>query len=106
MRIPIRLLLSAMCTLALVCGCTWVKLTPGGAKVKQATAQDVASCTRVGTATATTKDRVLLERGPQKVQEELIVLAANQAASMGGNAIVPQGRPVAGNQTFVVYKCP
>ena len=34
----------------------------------------------------------------QEMQEE--------AQRMGGNAIVPQGQPVAGNQTFVVYKCP
>jgi hypothetical protein len=87
-------------------GCTWVKLTPEGAKVKQATAAEVAACSRVGTANAMTKDRVLLKRGPQKVQEELIVLAANEAATMGGNAIVPEGAPVEGRQTFVVYKCP
>jgi hypothetical protein len=99
-------LLVGLTALGIASGCTWVKLTPEGAKVKQASAADVASCTRVGTANAMTKDRVLIKRGPQKVQEELVVLAANEAASMGGNAIVPEGVPVEGRQAFVVYKCP
>jgi len=97
--------LAALAIVCLVSGCTWVKLTAEGAKVKQSTAPDVASCTRVGTANAMTKDRVLIKRGPQKVQEELVVLAANEAATMGGNAIVPEGVPVEGRQTYVVYKC-
>lgn len=100
-----RILLVGLALLCIAPGCTWVKLTPEGAKVKQATAAEVASCTRVGTANSMTKERVLLKRGAPKVQEELVVLAANEAASMGGNAIVPEGVPVEGRQTFVVYKC-
>src|SRR5262245_30798359 len=100
-----RFLVMGLATICLATGCTWVKLTAEGAKVKQATAADVASCTRVGTANAMTKDRVLIKRGAPKVQEELIVLAANEAATMGGNAIVPEGLPVEGHQTFIVYKC-
>jgi hypothetical protein len=97
--------MATACILVLASGCTWVKLTPDGARVKQATQAEVDACTRVGTATATTKDRVLFKRGERKVQEELIVLAANQAASIGGNAMVPTAPPSGGNQTFIVYKC-
>src|SRR5262245_33162953 len=100
-----RFLLFGLATIWVGTGCTWVKLTADGAKVKQATVAEVASCTRVGTANAMTKDRVLIKRGAQKVEEELVVLAANEAATMGGNAIVPEGVPVEGRQTFVVYKC-
>lgn len=100
-----RALLIGVGATVLVSGCTWVKLTADGAKVRQASAAEVAACTRVGVANAMTKDRVLVKRSAEKVQEELIVLAANEAASMGGNAIVPEGVAVEGRQTFVVYKC-
>ena len=85
--------------------CTWVKLTDAGSEVKQATAAEVAGCTRVGSVTASTKDRVLIARGARKVQEELIVLGANEAATIGGNAMVPEAPPRDGNQAFTVYRC-
>lgn len=90
---------------ALLAGCTWVKLTEGGARVKQATAEEVASCTRVGSTNATTNNRGGISWSARKVQEELIVLAANQAAAIGGNAMVPEGLPSNGSQTFIVYRC-
>jgi Domain of unknown function (DUF4156) len=103
--LKIRRVFVSASMVALLAGCTWVKLTAEGAKVKQATESDVAACTRIGTATASTKDRVLFQRGSRKVEEELIVLGANQAASIGGNAMVPTAPPSGGNQTFIVYKC-
>lgn len=91
--------------LVLGAGCTWIKLTEGGAEVMQATRSEAADCRLVGTVTSSTQDRVLVERGRGKVAEELIVLARNQAASLGGNTIVPVGPPVAGRQDFEVYTC-
>ena len=49
--------------------------------------------------------KVLIERGSSKVQQELIDLARNQAATMGANAIVPSGEPVDGSQKFRAYLC-
>ena len=86
-------------------GCTWVKLTDAGADVQQATAAEVTNCRLVGNVSATTQDRVLLERGRGKVAEELIVLARNEAASLGGDTIVPAGPMRDGHQDFNVYRC-
>jgi hypothetical protein len=95
---------SLLCAV-LASGCTWVKLTDAGANVRLANAADVSQCQRVGTASARTADRVLLQRHPDKVTEELIVLASNQAADIGGDTIVAEGPPRDGQQTYVVYRC-
>jgi len=86
-------------------GCTWIELTDAGAAVAQGTASEVAGCELVGDVTASTQDRVLLKRGRGKVAEELIVLARNEAATVGGDTIVPRGPMVDGRQTFDVYRC-
>lgn len=91
--------------LAIAAGCTWVRLTDAGAEVMQLTRDEAAECRLVGNVTASTQDRVLLQRGSGKVAEELIVLARNEAATLGGNAIAPVGPPVDGRQDFEVYVC-
>lgn len=100
---------AARCALAaiivLAAGCTWIELTDAGADVMQATRSEAAECRLVGTVTSSTQDRVLVQRGRGKVAEELIVLARNEAATLGGNTIVPVGPPVAGRQDFEVYSC-
>jgi hypothetical protein len=88
-----------------VTGCTWVRLTDEGAAVRLAVAGDIAECRRVGTVSATTADRVGLARHPDKVAEELIVLASNQAANIGGDTMVADGPPQGGSQRFTVYRC-
>ena len=86
-------------------GCTWIELTHAGAAVAQGTPSDVTGCELLGDVTASTQDRVLLERGRGKVAEELIVLARNEAATLGGDTVVPRGPMVDGRQTFDVYRC-
>jgi hypothetical protein len=104
-----RTTLLALTGLALTClvvsGCTWVKLTDGGAAVDQAALEQVGDCLLVGNVSTTTQDRVLLERGRGKVAEELIVLARNEAATLGGDTIVPAGAMSNGHQDFNVYRC-
>jgi hypothetical protein len=86
-------------------GCTWIELTDAGAAVAQGTAGEVAGCELIGDVTATTQDRVVLKRGRGKVAEELIVLARNEAATLGGDTVVPRGPMEDGRQTFDVYRC-
>lgn len=86
-------------------GCTWIELTDAGARVAQGTESAVADCELIGDVTASTQDRVLLKRGRGKVAEELIVLARNEAATLGGDTIVPAGPMVDGRQEFAVYRC-
>ena len=62
-------------------------------------------CEKVGIVTATTKSDIGFNRNPEKVRAELEILARNQAASMGGNAIVVRTPAAGGNQTFDAYRC-
>jgi hypothetical protein len=89
----------------LLSGCTWIKLTDAGAQVNQATAAEVANCRHVGSVSSSTQDKVGVKRGRGKVAEELIVLARNEAANIGGDTITPAGPPVDGRQDFTVYRC-
>ena len=86
-------------------GCSFVQLSDGGRGVIQAGAGDVANCQAVGVVSATTQSRVVLERGTEKIAEELIVLARNQAADLGANAVVPIGPVDNGAQSFRAYRC-
>ncbi len=91
---------------AMLTGCTWVKLTDAGATVRLATAADVGACERLGIATATTREKIVVGRNETKVKGELITLASNQAATLGANTIVAMAPPDQGIQNFIAYRCP
>ena len=97
----ITLILTAGATV----GCAFVQVSDAGATVAQATSTDVVNCEEKGEIVTNTRSKVLIERGSTKVQQELIDLARNQAATMGANAIVPSGEPVDGSQKFRAYLC-
>lgn len=86
-------------------GCTWIQLTEAGAGVNQATASQITNCRQVGAVSSSTQDKVGVRRGRGKVAEELIVLARNEAAGIGGDTIVPVSPPLDGRQDFTVYRC-
>jgi hypothetical protein len=86
--------------------CTWVPLSKGGEKVRVASAGEVAGCTTKGLTHAQTTDRVVIfARRDQSIQLELESLARNEAALMGGDAIVPASAIERGRQSFDVYLC-
>lgn len=89
----------------LLTSCTWVKLTEAGAEVRLVEYQDVVACTKVGIANTHTQSKVGLKRNPDKVQEELLVLAQNHGAELGGNRIVAKTPAVEGDQSFDIYRC-
>ncbi len=91
--------------IVLLGGCTWVKLSEGGANVSQASEADVVNCQKVGIVSAHTRDQVVVNRSSSKVREELLVLARNEAASLGGDSVVAMGPPRAGEQDFTAYRC-
>jgi hypothetical protein len=97
-----RLLLAA--TFA-VPGCAWVKLTDAGAAVAVRDAADVGACSKVGVASVRTAT-VAGVRPDRKIIEEVLVMAKNQAADLGGNAIVASTPLTDGGQKFDVYRCP
>jgi hypothetical protein len=89
----------------LISACSYVQLTDAGANVAQLGAGDVSNCTEKGAVSTQTRARVLFSRSAGAVQEELIVLARNEAARLGANAIVPIGEPENGAQRFRAYFC-
>ncbi|MEQ8954664.1 MAG: DUF4156 domain-containing protein [Gammaproteobacteria bacterium] len=87
--------------------CTWVSLTTAGEGVRVAQASEVNGCQRLGNATAQTRSRVtVVDRSNERVQQELTILARNEAGRMGGNTIVPDSVIEGGGQNFSVYNCP
>ncbi len=94
--------------LASFAGCSnWVQVTDAGQNVRVATASEVANCRRIGrTNTKTLSKIVVVERGAQRLQQELQSLARNEAGDMGGNVVVPESTIDEGQQTFGVYSCP
>ncbi|MDP6536305.1 MAG: DUF4156 domain-containing protein [Gammaproteobacteria bacterium] len=94
-------------TTSLLAACNWVGVTNEGEGVRLANAGEVGNCRRLGRTQAQTMSRVVVvERGNERVQEELSRLARNEAGSMGGNTIVPESVIDEGRQTFGVYSCP
>lgn len=89
----------------LTSGCTFVQLSDAGAGVVQLGAGDVANCKPMGEVSSQTQARVLFNRSKEAISEELIVLARNEAARLGANAIVPIGEPADGTQRFRAFLC-
>lgn len=87
-------------------GCSWVKLSPQGKKVRVLEPSEVSSCKRLGATTVSLKAKVgPYERSEEAVKEELTILGRNSAADIGGDTIVFNRRVDYGKQIFDVYKC-
>lgn len=90
----------------LLSSCAWVKPTEGGAQVRQLTADQVQNCREAGTTHVSVLNKIgVVKRGDRRVADELVTLAGNSAAQLGGNVIVPISDIEDGNQTFSVYEC-
>jgi hypothetical protein len=88
-------------------GCTYVKTDAGAENIVLANDSRVQNCKRIGTASASVKaDIVGINRKSGKVASELLALARNEAATMGGNTLVASSEIKDGKQGFIVYKCP
>jgi hypothetical protein len=99
----IKLIIAAAILLS---ACSSTKLTPDGEKVRVLGPNEVGSCRELGkTNTSVTATVAGIERPDDTIAKELIVIASNGAARMGGDTIVPLTVVEAGQQTFVVYKC-
>ncbi len=86
------------------CSVNWVKLTPQGENVAILQASEVSNCTPNGSTTVTVVSKVVVNRQPAQVQEELRNLARNRAADRG-DAIVATGPVAKGEQTYNIYRC-
>lgn len=90
----------------LLSACAWVEPTQQGEKVRVLSAAEVTKCQKVGQTTVSLLAKLGgIERLPERVQDELNVLARNSAAEMGGDTVVPITPVEDGKQTFAIYRC-
>ncbi len=107
MRRTFALMLAFVTTATIaLAGCSWVKTTPEGEQVREATAAEVGACEEVGTAAASTQTTAAgLPRNAEVIRDEQVTLARNRAAQIGGDTIVQRGPASGGTLTFTVYRC-
>jgi hypothetical protein len=99
-----RLLVVLLCLS--LSACSWVKLTPGGEKVRVLGADEVSTCKELGDTTVSLLAKVAgFNRNEDQVAKELATLARNAAAGMGGDTIVPTSAVKEGKRSYAVYKC-
>lgn len=86
--------------------CTWVKPTLKSHTVVLITAGDAANCVKKGITSVKTLSKMLfIPRNHEKIMNELVVLAKNEAVIMKGDAIVANGKVNKGALDFIVYRC-
>ena len=97
----------AICLIMLsLAACTWVEPTKESSEVTLVKDFNVKSCEKLTTVSSTVKHKVGgMTRDEETVTEELITLAKNRAAELGGDSIVSHGPAVDGTMKFDVYKC-
>jgi len=90
----------------IVSGCTWVKISPSGEKVRVLELSEVSTCQKKGESTVSLMAKIAgIDRNQAKVKKELQTLARNTAADMNGDTIVATSEIVDGKQTYAVYQC-
>lgn len=101
------LMMSVAASVTVAAGCTWVKPTTSGERVSVVTPEQANYCEKLGQTRVTTQSKVgIFTRDDKKVGDELITMARNSAADMGGNAVIaltevsPEGK-----QTFAILRC-
>lgn len=86
-------------------GCSQIKLTAGGEKVRVLDPNEVSTCRELGKTSNSVTSKVVLERPADVIAKELQIMARNSASRLGGDTVVPLTIVENGEQTFVVYKC-
>jgi hypothetical protein len=101
-----RTLLALSLSALLLGGCAFVETTDSGEKVRVLDSNEVSTCKRLGLTRVTVLESIAgVPRPAETIQDELDTLARNSASDMGGDTVVRTAAPIAGEQTFNVYKC-
>ena len=98
----------SLLAMSLISSCSnWVQVTSAGQAVKLISTDVPENCNRIGRVQARTLGRIIvIERGAERLQDELAQIARNEAADRGGNTIAPESLIIDGRQTFGIYSCP
>lgn len=87
-------------------GCAWVELNPAGEQVKVVETEHVEGCKLLGKTTVSVKSTIAgVGRDEEDMQQELEVLARNNAAEIQGDTIVAISGIEDGKRVYNVYRC-
>jgi hypothetical protein len=91
----------------LIAGCgNWIEVKPQARDVAILEPAQTASCQYLGkTEAAVLNEAGFLPRNPQAINADLVNIARNDAAQMGGDAVAPLSERDRGHQTFGIYRC-
>lgn len=90
----------------LLAGCSFNEPTEASKQVMLVKDYNVTTCQKLGDTVARVKDSLGgVKFSEKEVQEELIVIAKNDAAKMGGDSIVAVSDVKGGVQKFAIYRC-
>jgi hypothetical protein len=101
-----KLLIPALLILP-IAACSWgIKLDSAGKNVRVAWNNDVSGCRDMGKITVSVLDKVgPVNRSAIKINDELEVMARNEAAGMQADTIRPLGEARGGEQSWAAYAC-
>jgi len=95
-----------VCVGFILSSCTWVRVTSQGEGVRLVqSAKAVEPCKKIGKVNTKVVSEVVFSRDAEKVAGELADLARNEAATLGGDTIVPISEINDGRRSFDVYQC-
>jgi hypothetical protein len=95
-----------VCVGFILSSCTWVRVTSQGEGVRLVqSARAVEPCKKIGKVNTKVVSEVVFSRDAEKVAGELADLARNEAATLGGDTIVPTSEINDGRRSFDVYQC-
>lgn len=87
-------------------GCALVELEEDGKQVRVVDKQHVEHCKRVGKTTVSVKSTVAgIDRKHELMQQELEILARNNAADLKGDTIVAITEIKDGKRAYDIYQC-
>lgn len=90
----------------MVSGCSFVNLNPKAQDVLLLKPYQARECDQLRRSTSQVLSKIwFINRSKDAMEDELVILAKNTAADLGGNAVVPDSEIVDGKQTFVIYNC-
>ena len=99
-----RYIVLCSCLLLLSACSSFVKISPAGDNVAVMDASQVSNCTANGSVTVAVVNKVVVNRKPETVAQELRTLARNRAANRG-DTIVATTPVTNGEQTYDIYQC-
>ena len=95
-----------VCVGFILSSCTWVRVTSQGEGVRLVqSAKAVEPCKKIGKVNTKVVSEVVFSRDAEKVAGELADLARNEAATLGGDTIVPTSEIIDGRRSYDVYQC-